>query len=538
MLILSVHLGHHSSICTLNNGKLENYFLVERFTGIKGDYNKKVVLNLVKNICNNYEQKVDILCISTFNAPNKFAPKILEECKKYNPNVELILQPYHHFNHASLAFYNSTFDKSLVVVVDGSGSVTKNNLVEVESIFLFNKGKGSLIYKNVVEPFASYSLPWDKKIKDLSSKYEYKNIFGIGGLYDTAAILIGNGPDDCGKAMGLSSYGSSNERFKNFFLENNTFNNNFFESSSEETKQFLKNPIRLVEQDNYKLHADFCYEVQQQTQKSVGDLVENMVKKTGIKKVCISGGYGMNIVANYYYLQRFPDVEFYFEPLCNDNGVSIGAAMNSYFQLTNKIPEPIETTSFHGNHYDVKSYEGVLTSIKDIAKLLYQNKSIAVYRGLAESGQRALGNRSIFFNPLNLNAKDIVNGIKKREWYRPFACAVLEEDANIYFDMGRVKSSPFMTICFPVRQKYGKIIPGIIHVDNTSRIQTVSKTNGYLYELLHEFKKLSGYGVLLNTSFNLAGNPLVETPTDAFITLNNSSLDYIWFEETQQLFNV
>jgi carbamoyltransferase len=339
-------------------------------------------------------------------------------------------------------------------------------------------------------------------------------------LYDIAAVLIGNTPDDCGKAMGLSSYGSSNKLFENLLLQQNPD---------------IK-PIKKVEKNNYQLHADFCYEVQQQTQKVIGDLIQNFVEKTGIKKVCISGGYGMNIVSNHYYLQRFPDIEFYFEPICNDNGVSIGSAMNSYVELTGKIPNPIETTCIHGSHYDISTYKGTVVSIKDVAYFLNQNKSVAVYTGFAEAGQRALGNRSILFNALNPNAKDIINRIKKREWYRPFACVVLEEDAHIYFNMSRIKSSPFMTICFPVREKYVKIIPGVTHVDNTCRIQTVSKSDGYLYKLLQEFKQLSGHGILLNTSFNLAGQPLVETPMDAFDTLNNSSLDYLWFEETQQLF--
>jgi carbamoyltransferase len=298
----------------------------------------------------------------------------------------------------------------------------------------------------------------------------------------------------------------------------------------------LKNPIQEITKDNYKLYADFCYEVQIQTQKAVGDLIEKYVKQTGIKNVCISGGYGMNIVANHYYLQRFSDVQFYFEPMCNDSGLSIGAAMSFYSEFTNIIPSPLRTTSFHGLHYDVSKYKEKTTTIKDIANLLIQDKSVAVYTGLAEAGQRALGNRSILFNALNPDAKDLVNKIKNREWYRPFACIVLEEDANIYFDMGRIKSSPFMTICFPVRPEYIKIIPGVTHIDNTCRIQTISKTDGYLYELLQEFKKLSGHGILLNTSFNLAGEPLVETPEDAFNTLNNSCLDYLWFEETQQIF--
>ena len=138
--------------------------------------------------------------------------------------------------------------------------------MEVESVFTFNREKNTLIYKNVVESFSSWDLPWGK--------------VGVGGLYDMASVLIGNTPDDCGKAMGLSSYGLPNKLFENLFLQ-----------QSPDIK-----PIKKVEQDNYQLHADFCYEVQQQTQKVIGDLIEDSIQKTGIKKVCISGGYGMNIV--------------------------------------------------------------------------------------------------------------------------------------------------------------------------------------------------------------------------------------------------
>jgi carbamoyltransferase len=294
-------------------------------------------------------------------------------------------------------------------------------------------------------------------------------------------------------------------------------------------------PIEKITKENYKLYSDFCYEVQCQTQKAVGDLIEGAIKETNITNICISGGYGMNIVSNYYYLQRFPNVKFYFDPICNDSGASIGSAILTYVTLTDKNPIPIKNTFFHGMSHDILEYKGKTTSIKDIAKLLYQDKSVAVYTGLAEVGQRALGNRSILFNALNPDAKNLVNKIKKREWYRPFAAMVLEEDANTYFDMGRIKSSPFMTICFPVKPEYVKIIPGVTHVDNTCRIQTVSKEDNCLYELLQEFKKISGHGILLNTSFNLAGESLVETPDDAFNVLNNSCLDYLWFEETQQL---
>ena len=469
--------------------------------------------------------------MSNFNYPDRLITTLFETCKEYNPKVKLILQQDHHLNHASLAFYNSKFDDSLVIVVDGAGSRVKDNLLEVESIFYFYGRKKILLHKNLVKDLLSSEFSKQKFLELWTANANPdKNIFGIGSLYNIAAMLIGHTQHDCGKAMGLSSYGSSNDSFKNLFLKKNTLNNNFFRNSSRQVQNFLTSPVKEIEEDNYKLHADFCYEVQQQTQKAVGDLIEGCVKRTGIKRVCISGGYGMNVVANQYYVQRFPDVEFYFEPLCNDNGISIGAAMNAYIQLEDKVPKPIKNTFTHGSHYDISSYKGVHTSIKGIANLLNENKSVAVYRGLAESGQRALGNRSILFNALNVDAKDIVNKIKKREWYRPFACIVLEEDAKNYFDMGEINKSPYMTMCFPVKSD---IIPGVTHVDNTCRIQTVS--DGYLYELLQEFKKLSGHGILLNTSFNLAGEPLVETPIDALNTLNKSSLDYLWFEETQQL---
>jgi len=457
--------------------------------------------------------------------------------KNYKNTPQILFNFDHHTSHAYLSFYNSGSDESLVMVVDGHGAFVNENLTEVESLYKFNSSGCELLYKNCIPNPYPYEFLWIKENKYSHKKYECKNNISIGILYDIASILTGNSAHECGKPMGLSSYGKENKLFKNLFLNKNTFNNNFLKESPESIRLFLTKPTTKITKENYKLYADFCYEVQKQTQEAVGDLIEDGIKKTGIKKVCISGGYGMNVVANHYYLQRFPDVEFYFEPLSDDSGVTIGAAKVFYHQKTqDKTIRPLKTTSFHGITYDISNYKEKTTSTKDIAKLLYQDKSVAVYTGFAEAGQRALGNRSIFFNALNPDAKELVNKIKKREWYRPFACMVLEEDSNIYFDMGKIKSSPFMTICFPVRPEYVKIIPGVTHIDNTCRIQTISKTDGYLYELLKEFKNLSGHGILLNTSFNLAGEPLVETPEDAFNTLNNSCLDYLWFEETQQLF--
>jgi carbamoyltransferase len=543
MNILSINYGlHDTSACILKDGEIAVYFKEERLTRVKRDFDP--VLSIIECI-KNFKEKIDnVLVISYPDAKN--CARLIS--KLSNIKIENLIEfSYdHHLSHASLAFCNSGFEKSIVVVVDGRGSIYSDNIVESETVyFASHPNKFECLIKNlsVNTKYSEIEIDekYDKKI--IPHKNYECNInegeCGIVDVYTTASVLISQEVLENGKTMGLSSYGSKSD-YPKFFNKNNQALSHLFHGKYVRERLFKGHQDKVIKEltkENYKFYADYAYEVQSQTQEAVGNLIEKAIQKSGCNNVCIVGGYGMNVVANYYYIQRFPDIDFYFEPNSDDGGLSIGAAMLYYHAHTkDKTIKPLKTTSFHGIHYDISKYKGKTTSTKDIAQLLYQDKSVAVYTGLAESGQRALGNRSILFNALNPDAKDIVNKIKKREWYRPFAAMVLEEDANIYFDMGRIKSSPFMTICFPVRQEYVKIIPGVTHVDNTCRIQTVSKKDHYVYELLQEFKKLSGHGIVLNTSFNLAGEPLVETPEDAFNTLNNSCLDYLWFEETQQLF--
>jgi carbamoyltransferase len=542
MNILSINYDHDASACILKDGEVVVYFKEERLTRVKRD--SEPVQSIIECI-KNFNEKIDYVLVISYPNAKKHARLIT---KLSNTKIENLVEfSYdHHLSHASLAFYNSGFKKSIVIVVDGQGSIYTDSLVEGETIYLASYPNNfECLIKNLSVNKDHSHLKVDEKYDNniiRHKNYEYNiNEYegGIVNVYNTASVLISQSIFENGKTMGLSSYGSK-ESYPNFFNKNSQPIWDLFTQENLHKRLYKSHGDKVIEEltkENYKFYADYAYEVQKQTQESVGDLIEKSIQKSGCTNVCIVGGYGMNIVANYYYTQRFPDVEFYFEPNADDGGLSIGAAMLYYHALTkDKTIRSLKTTSFHGVKHDISSYKGKTTSIKDIAKLLYENKSVAVYTGLAEAGQRALGNRSILFNALNPDAKDLVNKIKKREWYRPFAAMVLEEDANTYFDMGRIKSSPFMTICFPVRPEYVKIIPGVTHVDNTCRIQTVSKSDGYLYELLQEFKKLSRHGILLNTSFNLAGEPLVETPEDAFNTLNNSCLDYLWFEETQQLF--
>ena len=179
-------------------------------------------------------------------------------------------------------------------------------------------------------------------------------------------------------------------------------------------------------------------------------------------------------------------------------------------------------------------YENI--DINKIIELLLLGNIIALYQGKAEAGPRALGNRSLLLDPRIKNGKDIMNTVKKRESFRPFACSILKEKVNEWFDMAGLEESPYMMYAVEALKQNKEKITSVIHVDNTCRVQTVDKKcNKILYDILKEFNKNTGIPLLMNTSFNLAGEPLVETPEDAIDTLRRSKLEYLYFSDVKQL---
>lgn len=170
-----------------------------------------------------------------------------------------------------------------------------------------------------------------------------------------------------------------------------------------------------------------------------------------------------------------------------------------------------------------------------IAKLLINNNIIGIYQGKSEAGPRALGNRSLIMSPINKDNRDIMNKFKGRELFRPLAASVLQKESQKWFDMLGMKESPYMTFSFKCIGDKNKI-PSVIHVDDSCRIQTVNKKqNKYFYSIINCFFKLTKVPMLLNTSFNLAGESLVETPEDAIETFNKSNLQYLYFPEEKIL---
>jgi carbamoyltransferase len=177
-----------------------------------------------------------------------------------------------------------------------------------------------------------------------------------------------------------------------------------------------------------------------------------------------------------------------------------------------------------------------MSACHDVVTRLLDRQVGAIFQGRAEMGARALGNRSIIFDPRVPDGKDIVNRIKKREWYRPFAASVLQEHAADWFVMGRLTSSPWMLYALPTRPERIAQIPAVVHVDNTCRAQTVTRAqNPKWYDLIFAFFEKTGVPLLLNTSFNLAGEPLVHSRHDALDTLERSALDFVYFADDEEI---
>jgi carbamoyltransferase len=287
-----------------------------------------------------------------------------------------------------------------------------------------------------------------------------------------------------------------------------------------------------VTEDNYEFYAEKAKHVQMESQRAVVDLISKYSNKTGIKNICIVGGYGLNVEANGKYLENFPDFNFYFEPTADDTGITIGALMQRSFETTGVLPKKISNNFYHYYEDNEKLTIGNLASVEDVCNLLIDQKSVAIFEGLPEAGARALGHRSIVFDPRNVDTKKIINKIKNREWYRPFAGAILTREFINYFETLGVEESPYMMINFKAKNIALDLVPGVIHVDGTSRIQTVS--SGFFGSLLEVFYAKTGCPILLNTSFN-DREPIVETQEDAENCFSRTEIDYLYFRETETL---
>ena len=273
---------------------------------------------------------------------------------------------------------------------------------------------------------------------------------------------------------------------------------------------------------------------------------------TGQKNVVLSGGYGLNCVANYWYLEslRKDGINLFVEPVSNDAGTAIGAALLFYYGMSEDMTKRPLTTLCQGpeRKYTLEEIEKLANkpgvelmdaNDKDVVKLMIEKNIVSMFQGKSESGPRALGNRSILFDPSFKDGKDFVNIVKRREYFRPFAGSILHEHVHEWFDLRGMEESPYMMYAVNCQEGIAEKIPSIIHVDGTCRIQTVKEEqNPLYYKLIKEFYNQTKIPIVFNTSFNLAGEPLVETLEDAIWTLEQSLLEYLYLPEYGKMIKV
>jgi carbamoyltransferase len=410
----------------------------------------------------------------------------------------------HHLAHASSAFLPSPFNEAAVLTIDGRGEHTTT------SYYVGEKNNLSLL-----------------------SDVRMPNSLGL--LYESVTSYLGflHSSDEY-KVMALASYGKPKyvEAFRSIIHlgDNGTY------TIDEYNLENMFGPARKRSDPFTEMHFDIAHSLQKVLEETVLELVQWFYNTTQQPNLCLAGGVALNCVLNAVIRDKGPFKHIWVQPAAGDAGTSLGAALWLDAQQRNG-----PGTRFHMEHaywgpeysddeiekflqWTKVPYRKLANIAQEAAAILAQDKVIGWYQGRMEFGPRALGSRSILASPINASMQARLNEIKDREDFRPVAPVVLEEDAPEWFD--QASYSPFMLFVYNVQPDKADKIPAVRHVDGTARIQTVNRRQHALYyDLLTEFKKLTGVPVLVNTSFNTRGEPIVCTPRDAIECFWTSPFD-------------
>lgn len=586
--IAAIARGHNSGICLLKNGEIVFSIEEERLTRQK--YDGGPYASLLKVL--EYTNKIDHLVIAHTQSVRETAGRvdytgddvytglarklglIERKCNLHNHPQVVDLSFEHHKLHAACAFYRSGFDNAAAVVVDGAGTFIPLKIGdemitgwETETIFQCAAPcQFKTVYKHIGTRGPNLGMAIDAVDEDQSFSALVTDRAGIVKVYEAVTQYCGFSSIEAGKTMGLFPYGEPNENIPALFdtssdtpvSNRNVIVPNYPNGAlvnSELFKELAFDPTNddLSDLTKLKNRRDLAYACQQETQDQVLRLIIDACKKTGEKNIVLTGGYALNCVANYFYLDKIDElgINLYVEPISNDAGTAIGAALLFYHRQTGQYTNQGRKEELYlGPKYNFSIEEindcgeGYGAEITDadndkIVDLLINKNIVAVFQGRSENGPRALGNRSLLFDPSFKDAKDFVNSVKRREYFRPFAGSILEEDAKHWFDLRGMDSSPSMMYAVKCRPEHQGKISGIVHVDGTCRIQTVNRDqNPLYYDLITAFKEKTGIPIVFNTSFNLGGEPLVETLEDALRTLKESEIEYLYLPEYKKLLTI
>ena len=453
----------------------------------------------------------------------------------------------HHLAHAYSAFAVCPFDEGVVMIVDGVGNYSS----DIKEPGQLTKGVNPLAresesyYKFKGAQIETLKKVWLQPCRGLLSD-EFFNMDGLGALYSRVSSYIFADWNKCGEVMGLAPYGRPNN-----FRQLIKINNGELiipEWTAEFNQPWMPNGERNWDASPSMTHwEDMAWRIPHDTEEVLLERARWLRETTGAKNLCIAGGVALNCVANGRIVREAGFDNVWIQPAAGDNGIAIGCAYYGHLAIQKKPRTFTMKLATLGAEYtddkarkagnrlllNRKSFKGSGQSIcRETAKLLSEGNVFGWFQGRSEFGPRALGNRSILADPRRADMKDILNKrVKFRQAFRPFAPIVLYERAKDIF-VGD-DESPFMLRAKHVRPEWKDRIPAIVHVDGTARVQTIRREhNEPMYDLLVEFEKLTGVPVLINTSFNIKGEPIVETPQDAMNCFIYTGIDYLALHDT------
>jgi carbamoyltransferase len=424
----------------------------------------------------------------------------------------------HHQAHAASAYFASPFDDAAVLTLDRGGDFLSTTLAH---------GQGN-------------------RFRTL---HEVRNPYSLGEIYTAVTWWLGFHPNaDEGKVMGLAPYGTDRyvPAFRDFvrltpdglFTVDLSWFRYQVEGAVPWSKRFVEKfgPPRVPESDLTRHFEDVAFGVQALTEEAGLHLARALHRFTGSKNLCLSGGVALNSVMNARLLGETPFEHIFIQPAAGDAGNALGAALHVWHQELGRPRAWRMEHAFFGPEYtdsEIKealaerqlSFQEVADPTVEAAELLSRSKIVGWFQGRAEVGPRALGARSILADPRKAEMKDIVNEqVKHREGFRPFAPSVLDERGAEYFE--GYYPNPFMLLVLPIRPEKRDVIPAVTHVDGTGRLQTVQRdSNPLYYRLIEEFERRTGVPVILNTSYNLRGEPIVHRPDEAITDFLTTGMD-------------
>ena len=551
-----------SSMCVLENNKILFASPEERFNREKNT--KKFPIQALKYFIEKYKIKFNKndCFVSSLNPGiymQNFNPLISSQKRHFsehlisfpdnilnlNPNRNLIksnltyqkfqfensyLKAYyvnHHDAHAANAFYSSGFSDAITFVIDLQGEVAstsvylckKNYFTKIHEVQYPNSI--GLLYSAITEflGFKANSEEW--KVMAISNLFKNKKNKYFKLFKEKIITYDKNG-----------NYSLNLQLFNSYYpIKANMYNDSIFD--------ILGPPLTKTDNPSTR-HIEIANALQQITEEIISNLVQNFIKRFNFKNICLSGGVFMNCLMNGKLERKFKNKNFHIPFAPDDSGNSIGAALylrNNIFKAKNivsNLKDPYLGISFSNSQIELAlkkskiNYAKILNPSKVAAQLLFENNIIGWFQQKSEFGQRSLGNRAILANPLQKNIKVKLNKIIKfRENFRPFAPSILHEKFSEYFISNNKKNDiNYMEKIYFLKKIYFKSLSSIAHVDGSSRLQTVTKKfNLDFYNLIKEFEKLSNFPILINTSFNIKNEPIVNTPKDAITTFYNSGLD-------------